>query len=332
MVEKKFIFVNGVMQKNPAYHDPSIPVAVAVAAAVPVASAPPMPGVPTPPPPPPPPKQEYLAVVSTMDDIMKAQTAQKDSTGKDGQMSASMISSMEIVMDDDYLSMFKCPTPLDGGELVEELSNYFAAYETPIGLLNKLIALCQYKLTFIVDDSGSMLLPTDVHLKEGNIFVRGSAPVDPNAMMTRWQEAENRLHIFIDIVSYVPTKGIKIVFLNNPEVIHLNQAGKSPQQFNAWAHNLVHTTMTTKVKPLGSTPTYRVLTAAFAEATTSPDPILVYLFTDGEPSDRHSDDVSEMIVKRPNPQRTPITFITCTDQTSEAQWMKDVRLNYIIIF
>jgi hypothetical protein len=300
--EKKFIFVDGVMKANPKYNGAG------------VSTAP----------------KEQLRVVSTMDEIMQSSEAQAAQTGTAGQLSTSMISSLEMIMDEDYLKQFNAATNLDGGALVEQLSQYFARYETPIGLLNKILALQMYKLIFIVDDSGSMASSTDVYLKDACSFVKGTAAFNPATFMTRWQEAENRLHIFVDIVSFIPTKGIKISFMNSSAVLNLVQDGKSPDQFKAYAHDLIHTTMTTSARPSGGTPTYRVLSAAFNEAAASSDPHNIYFFTDGVPSDRSTKDVSKLVVSRPNPQHTPLTFLTCTDQTSEAQWMKDVRFIFIL--
>jgi hypothetical protein len=300
---KKFIFVDGVMKLNPAY------------------GAGPAGGPAKPPPPP----TEQLAVVSTMDDIMGSQEAQKLQTGKEGKLADSMVSSFEIMMDEDYLKQFHATTDLNGNALIEQLSLYFARYETPIGLLNKILALVQYKLDFILDDSGSMMCDSDVKMSEGCEHVKKNVTFDSNTLMTRWQEAEHRLHIFIDIISFVPTKGIKVSFMNSSRVLELSQDGKTPDQFKAYAHDLIHTTMTTTTRPYGGTPTYRVLSSAFNEATTSAHPIMIYFFTDGVPSDRSAEDVSKMVVNRPNPQRTPLTFLTCTDKDSEAQWMKDVR-------
>jgi hypothetical protein len=296
VVEKKFIFVNGVMKPNPNYKGAGVTAA------------------PT----------EQLQVVSTMEEVTESCAAQEEQTGSAGQLASSMVASLDIFTGNDYLQSLHVTDNVEGGTLIDQLSTYFARYETPIGLLNKILALQMYVLVFIVDDSGSMSLATDVFLKDGCDYVKGNESFAPTTKMTRWQEAENRLHIFIDIISFVPTKGIRVSFMNSSTVLELSQDGKTPDQFKANAHNLIHTTMTTTTKPYGRTPTYRVLSAAFANASNSKVPHNIYFFTDGVPSDRTPEEVCKLVVSRPNPQHTPLTFLTCTDETSEAQWMKDV--------
>ena len=76
------------------------------------------------------------------------------------------------------------------GELFNGLSDYFCQYEVPVGLISKLLKLRDYRLNFLVDDSGSMTARTDVTFREATNYLRGAH--DPNANLTRIQEAENR--------------------------------------------------------------------------------------------------------------------------------------------
>ena len=128
------------------------------------------------------------------------------------QMASSTILAMENMQDSNYLNEFKSSQDVDGGELLEGLTDYFIQYEVPgqlfchsphlhshsfnhflsisltlpltypltlsligpinhssflsflfsvflffvVGLLNKLFALKEYRLNFIVDDSGEL--------------------------------------------------------------------------------------------------------------------------------------------------------------------------------
>jgi hypothetical protein len=274
------------------------------------------------------PQVEHLAVLSTLEDILIAQAAQRQYTGDDGRLSDSMVASLEIMQDTEYLNLFRSPVPLEGCELVEHLSTYFEKYHAPIGLLNKLLALQCYSLLFIVDDSISMSGLSDVQVKGGN-------PVDK---VTRWQEAQIRLHFFIDIIAYIPTHGITITFLNSRRIIKLDQIGKSPAEFQTYAHELVHRVFTSEVLPGGcadivnpsghnDSPLCAALADAFTEAQLDREHgTLIYCFTNGHCTDCSYEDLASFIITRQHPEHCPLTFLTCTDNIAEAQWMKDVRL------
>lgn len=51
-------------------------------------------------------------------------------------------------------------------DLYQGLMDYFVIYEIPIGLLNKLLELRNYRLNFMIDDSGSMMNHSDAAMSE----------------------------------------------------------------------------------------------------------------------------------------------------------------------
>jgi hypothetical protein len=171
---------------------------------------------------------------------------------------------------------------------------------------------------------GSMKAPSDVNLDEATTHVlRGVVP-QSHQKMTRWQEAENRLHKMMDILAYIPTKTIEIRFLNARAVITIPREGKTPETFQGEAHSVISQTfMTVDVKY--KTPTMKVLTAAFEMAANFSDPTMIYLLTDGVPSDAPPEAVAQLITRRPNPAATPLTLISCTNEDAEVEWMKQVE-------
>lgn len=246
----------------------------------------------------------------------------------------STVAAMDIMQDTEYTHQLS-PT-LDGGDILDGLTRFFDMYEVPVGLVNKLLALQFFNLHFIVDDSGSMKAPCDVHVTEGvPEMLRGYAP-RPNEFMTRWQEAENRLHIMMDILAFIPTKNILITFMNAPNVIQLSRQSKSPDVFRQESHGAIaHAFTTIPVKY--QTPTYHALSTSFNHASTLPDPTMHYLLTDGVPSDRPKEAIAELILRRPNPDRHPVTLCSCSNEDSEVEWMKDVGtdtklISYICIY
>lgn len=95
---------------------------------------------------------------------------------------------MQNLQDSSFTDQFHSNTAIDGCELLEELTDYFVQFEVPVGMINKVVALKDYRLNFIIDDSGSMRAPTDVYLTEGTPhLLRGTIPT-PGVKMTRWQE------------------------------------------------------------------------------------------------------------------------------------------------
>jgi hypothetical protein len=139
---KKYIFVNGIMKQNPEFEAYMQALNGGSAQASPAPSAPPM--------------DQPLAVVSSLSDITEATTLQAETTGVPMQVAQSTMTAMENMQDTTYLNEFNSSQDVDGGELLEGLTEYFIQYEVPVGLLQKLFALKAYRLNFIVDDSGAI--------------------------------------------------------------------------------------------------------------------------------------------------------------------------------
>ena len=55
-------------------------------------------------------------------------------------------------------------------------------------MLTKLLELRNYRLNFLIDDSGSMRAPTDVFMGEACVHTTRGQKVPPDTPMTRWQE------------------------------------------------------------------------------------------------------------------------------------------------
>lgn len=266
-----------------------------------------------------------LAVITSMEDVADASLEQHSVTGTSLQLAESTAATLEIIQDEEFTQEFDQPGEgMDGSELLEGLTAYLAKFEVPLGLINKLMALQMYHLKFIIDDSGSMNAPTDSMTSEANEHVlRGQVP-SKSTPMTRWQEAETRIHNMIDILAFIPTKSIEIRFMNAKNVISLNRAGKTTDEFTSDAHaQIVDNFSTIAVKY--KTPTLRVMTESFRSTAGSRDPCMHYLLTDGVPSDCAVHQVADLIKNRANPQGNPVTLISCTNEDDESEWMKQVE-------
>jgi hypothetical protein len=138
---KKYIFVNGVMMLNPDYTSSQNPVSY-------VAPQQTIENQNTAPPPPP----QQLAVVCCRNDLEIANEIQAPSATP-VQLSSSTYAAIEVMQESAYGEQFGISAS-DNRNLFDELSNHFAQYEVPVGLLSKLMLLRSYRLNFMVDDSG----------------------------------------------------------------------------------------------------------------------------------------------------------------------------------
>lgn len=301
--EPKYIFTDGVMQLNPKY------VADEKAGETKTTVANP---------------QQSLAIVSNMEDISKASEAKKEVGAGPVQLSTATVSSLQIMQDSDYSNKFEAKEEISSGDLVDGLTKYFARYEVPIGLINKILALLEYKINFIIDDSGSMYAPTDASINDATEQVKklydpsGARAKSSNNNMSRWEEAQDRLHIFADMLSYIPTDTITFRFLNSKETLTLQHSGKTPDQFREDMHNQINA-LFRRVRPSGGTPLLNAL-----QASLNPDErVMQYILTDGEPD--RLEQVKSLILNRKNPKENPITFLSCTNSDQDAEWMKVIE-------
>lgn len=78
-------------------------------------------------------------------------------------------------------------------------------------------------------------------------------------------------------------------------------------------------------KPSGSTPYAKRMKQLFE--TAGDKKVAWYFFGDGVPDggDEARAEIENMIVNRPSPQQTPITFFSCTNETKDVEWMKDLE-------
>lgn len=298
----KYIFENGVMKLDPQYKvsqsskNPSLEITS---------------------------DAQSLTIVSSLQDIQEASQAQQNVTGKPMQVSESMIASIDIMQDSEYLNKFGTKESLDGGGLLDGLTKIFERHEVPIGLINKLLILSEYSLNFIIDDSGSMNTESDALISQASPQLKEAR--DPtgiraanNKKLTRWEEAEDRIHIIFDMLAYIPTHKISISFLNRTEQLILSHHGKTPEQFSQHAHLEINKLF--KKTPSGGTPLYQILSQAFKATNNT----MHYVFTDGEPGDASIEQMKQLVLQR-NYKMHPLTFLSCTSDDASAEWMKRIE-------
>ena len=201
--------------------------------------------------------------------------------------------------------------PGQSGSPIDQLSAVLARYEVPAGMLSKLLMLSEFDIAeFIVDDSGSMNAQTDAKGPQGQ-------------SMTRWQEAKQRIEEMMELIAYVPAPIFCIRFLNRSRVLELERsAGESPQAY----HQRVTAVLDLEFShsPSGSTPALQ----AIQNSLNSYPPekaVLRYFVGDGVPDGGApaAQQIAQLIKHRRDPSRNPFTFMSCTNEDSQVEWMKD---------
>lgn len=184
------------------------------------------------------------------------------------------------------------------------LQDVFERNEILLGLIDKVLGLKNHAFHFKIDDSGSMREPSS------------------NPPLSRWQDAEARLHAIIDILSYVPTRKITLSYLNSQHRIVLDRTGKTPQEFVAYAHKQIQQLFLRQ--PSGTTPILENIKQMIDE---SDGDTMNYILTDGEPSGGAEEirQIKDVLFQRPNPASTPFTFLSLSNLLVDRRWMHEIE-------
>ena len=196
------------------------------------------------------------------------------------------------------------------GDSLDELNNVMAKYEVPAGLLAKLLQVKEFQLMeIIVDDSGSMNAATDA--------------LDPvtGSSMSRWWEAKWRISQMIELLAYVPSPPIKIYFLNRTDIISIEKnSGELPSDYIKRAESILLTAFGRL--PGGTTPAREAIEASLSR--NGGMKVLRYFLGDGVPNggEYACKQIRDMIIHRPAPRDNPFTFMSCTNEDDQVEWMK----------
>ena len=197
-----------------------------------------------------------------------------------------------------------------GGDSLDELNALLAKYEVPAGMLSKLLEVKKFDYAeIIVDDSGSMGMKTDAK--------------DPTTgkVMNRWWEAKHRISSMIELLAYVISPPIQILFLNRNDVLTLQRLdGELPQAYIQRAEGILEQTF--RRGPGGTTPALEAIGDSLNRY--GGKKVLRYFMGDGMPNGGATAcrKIQELITNRPFPESNPYTFMSCTNQDDQVEWMK----------
>lgn len=138
---KKYIFINGVMKLNPEYNLSTTNSTISTSSQTSHSSSSSI---------------APLAIISNFNDLEEAKEAQQVNGGTgDIQLPLSTSTAIEMIMSDTYSLQYSITQQ---NNLFDGLCNYFTMYEIPIGLISRLLELRNYRLNFMIDDSGNSIL------------------------------------------------------------------------------------------------------------------------------------------------------------------------------
>mmetsp|Transcript_37904 Transcript_37904/g.108695 ORF Transcript_37904/g.108695 Transcript_37904/m.108695 type:complete len:241 (-) Transcript_37904:3-725(-) len=162
-----------------------------------------------------------------------------------------------------YMALRPSAPPAASGAIsMARLEAVLQRFEITIAQANDLVVLSDYQILVIADDSSSMLnnaLP--MHMR-----VRGQPT------RRRWDELRETLAEVVEIASCFDQNGIDIHFLNRAPITHV-KSGQDANFKQAFAQPpQVRTPLTETLKRVSKSPQ-------------GEKPVLLFIFTDGEPSD-----------------------------------------------
>jgi hypothetical protein len=288
MAPKKYIKINGVMKMNPEYKRWKESQGGGPATTVPNAA-------------------QALPIVTNMEDHEQLNDAMVSTGGKEIPLAESTCATIEMMQEPEISG----EAGMSPDTMVDELGAILNKYEVPMGLMNKLMMLSEYQvLEFMIDDSGSMTLTSDTVDQFGR-------------PQTRWAEAHSRLKEMIEVLAYVPFNQVEIVFLNRPDRVSLTRQGRDPKSFLRDAYQKIDAAFARSAS--GTTPAMeKIRNSLQANPNMS---IARWFFGDGVPNGgmMAQKEITRMLVQRPNPEGNPMTFISCTNEDDQVEWMKDAE-------
>lgn len=239
---------------------------------------------------------ESITIVSSVNDTFEAKNAFQIMLGRPMELSDATISSLDIIQDSRFTDEFN--TKVAPGEIVDRLTESFADYQIPLGLINKLLQLSEFHIQIIISDDDSM--------------------------QTQWNTLENRMHQLVNLLTYVTAESITIEFLNRKEKLILNHTGETLEQYKRDAHAKIVNLFA--IKPAGPVPLFAKMKELNGGENTAR-----YFYLNATPTDLPTDTTLAMLLQnRKSPESNPMTWINCNDEVSDWSFGMDASFTKAI--
>ncbi|CAF4224370.1 unnamed protein product [Rotaria sp. Silwood2] len=178
----------------------------------------------------------------------------------------------------------------------DRLQAIAAQYEINNTLAQRLNILQQFEIVVLCDDSGSMNTPVD------------------GTTRTRWDELRSIVQIVIEIATVFNSNGVDLHFLNRSSIPNVTDSRQVVESFSQ--------------RPDGVTPLTQALRRIFQAAASKPRSdkrLLVFVATDGEPTDSNGNveiqGLENLMRNERQANTTYVTFLSCTDDESSVAYL-----------
>ncbi|CAF5108005.1 unnamed protein product, partial [Rotaria sp. Silwood1] len=178
----------------------------------------------------------------------------------------------------------------------DRLRSIATQHEISDASLQRLNILQQFEIVVLCDDSTSMNTP-----------VNGTTG-------TRWDELRAIVQIIIDIGTIFDSNGVDVHFLNRPPMLNVTDPRQVVESFNK--------------RPNGYTPLTSALRGIFQSAASKlrgNKRLLVFVATDGEPTDNHGyvdiQSLENLMQHERQSNTMYVTFLACTDDPASVRYL-----------
>lgn len=181
-------------------------------------------------------------------------------------------------------------------------------YEISIATAQEMVALEDYEIVLIVDDSGSMTRPC----------IPPAQRQLGKPSKTRWEELKETVNLIIEIGCCFDHSGLDIFFLNRGDIEGVRSSA-DPRLVAAFSSN-----------PRGSTPLTETLGRVAAKSG-GERPVLLFVLTDGVPDGgvpRFLTAVRRLVRKESTPHTFRLQIMACTDDEDAVGWLDTIDAEF----
>lgn len=184
---------------------------------------------------------------------------------------------------------------------MKRLEAILGRFEITIAEANDLVALEDYEIVCILDDSGSMQLPAQE---------AGARTLGQQAE-SRWDELKTTASLLVEIGNCFDSSGLDLFFLNRPPLKGV-KSQTDPALVAAFSRD-----------PSGSTPLTETLQVV-AKEVQGERPVLLFICTDGEPNGgvkRFVGELERLVKKQSTTTRFKVQIMACTGDEDAIGWL-----------
>lgn len=204
------------------------------------------------------------------------------------------------------MAMASPPAAVGGSKTgtMAKLQSVLDRFEITIAEANDLVALEDFEMVIIADDSGSMQRPSPPPTMR---TLGEAAP-------SRWDELKETVAEIVEIATCFDANGIDVFFLNRQEVTGI-KGSKDPRFIDIF-----------KAPPRGSTPLTETVQRV-AKKVGGERPIFLFILTDGEPNggcEPFKREIRQLVSSSSRNGKFKVQIMACTGDDDEIGWLNQL--------